>query len=70
MTDESFLLDIEIMEKEHQKELAEMQAEKDAALAEKDAALAEKDAILVEKDAALAEISLLKKKLEEAGIVL
>lgn len=56
MTDESFLLDIEIMEKEHQKELAEMQAEKDAALAE--------------KDAALAEISLLKKKLEEAGIAL
>ncbi|MBO5277991.1 MAG: hypothetical protein J6B06_00660 [Lachnospiraceae bacterium] len=63
MTDESFLLDIEIMEKEHQKELAEMQAEKDAALAEK-------DAVLAEKDAALAEISLLKKKLEEAGIAL
>lgn len=34
MTDESFLLDIEIMEKEHQKQIEKMQAEKDEALAE------------------------------------
>lgn len=34
MTDESFLLDIEIMEKEHQKQIEKIQAEKDEALAE------------------------------------
>lgn len=34
MTDESFLLDIEIIEREHQKQLEKLQAEKDEALAE------------------------------------
>ncbi len=59
MTDESFLLDVEIMEREHQKEIAKLQA-----------ALAEKDAALSEKDAALAELAQLKEKLAKAGISL
>lgn len=59
MTDESFLLDVEIMEWEHQKEIAELQA-----------ALAEKDATLSEKDAALAELAQLKEKLAKADISL
>ena len=39
MTDESFLLDIEIMEKEHQKQIEKIQAEKDEALAQMQAEL-------------------------------
>ena len=58
MTDESLLLDIDIIEKQYEKAIAEAEsaiAEKDSALAEKDSALAEKDSALAEKDSALAE---------------
>lgn len=46
MTDESLMLDIDIIEKEHEQQLAE----KDNALLEKDKALLEKDNTLHEKD--------------------
>ena len=58
MTDESLLLDIDIIEMKYEKALAAKDsalAEKDSALAEKDSALAEKDSALAEKDSALAE---------------
>ncbi len=51
MTDESLILDIDILEDKYEK----LFAEKDAIMAEKDAALIEKDAALIEKDAALVE---------------
>ncbi|MBQ8199956.1 MAG: DUF5320 domain-containing protein [Lachnospiraceae bacterium] len=41
MTDESLLLDVEIMQKEHEKAMAKLEAEKDALKAEKDALEAE-----------------------------
>ncbi|MBQ7933602.1 MAG: hypothetical protein IJ327_02275 [Lachnospiraceae bacterium] len=41
MTDESLMLDIDIIEKEHEKKIAEIVKEKDS---EKEIALAEKDA--------------------------
>ena len=66
MTDESLMLDIDIIEKRHEEEIAEKLAENNRLhqqeLAEK---LVEKDMILSEKDK---EIALLKKQLEEAGI--
>ena len=72
MTDESLLLDIDIIEKQYEKALAEMEsalAEKVSALAEKDSALAEKDSALAEKDSALAEkdseIESLKAEIEK-----
>ena len=58
MTDESLLLDIDILEIKYEKAFAELDAqlaELDSALAEKDSALAEKDSALAEKDSALAE---------------
>jgi hypothetical protein len=51
MTDESLMLDIDIIEKEHEK-----------AMAEKDSIIAEKDNVIIEKDN---EIHLLKKQLAE-----
>ena len=79
MTDESLILDIDIIEKKYEKLLAEKEAllaeklsalaEKDSALAEKDSALAEKDSALAEKDSALTEkdleIARLKAELEK-----
>ena len=79
MTDESLILDIDIIEKKYEKLLAEKEAllaeklsalaEKDSALAEKDSALAEKDSVLAEKNFALKEQSLeiarLKAELEK-----
>jgi hypothetical protein len=65
MTDESLMLDIDIIEKEHEKELAKVIAEKDTAISEKDNALAqitEKNKVITEKDK---EITLLKKQLAE-----
>lgn len=54
MTDESLMLDIDIIEKEHEKQLAE----RDAMLSEKDAMLSEKDSLLQrtisEKDSEIA----------------
>lgn len=65
MTDESLLLDIDIIEMNYEKLIAE----KDSALAEKISALAEKDSALAEKDSALAEkeleIALLKAEIEK-----
>ena len=58
MTDESLLLDIDILEMKYEKALSELDARlaaKEAALAEKACALAEKTAALAEKDSALAE---------------
>ena len=58
MTDESLLLEYDIIEKEHEKALAEKDRviqEKDNALQEKDNALQEKDNALQEKDNALQE---------------
>ena len=49
MTDESLLLDIDIIEKEHEKALAE----KDKIIKEKDNAIQEKDNAIQEKDSAL-----------------
>ena len=49
MTDESLLLEYDIIEKEHEKALAE----KDKVIQEKDNALQEKDNALQEKDGAL-----------------
>ena len=57
MTDESLMLDIDIIEKEHQRELAQ----KDEKYAQK---LAERDEKLAQKEA---EIAFLKKKLAEMG---
>ncbi|MBQ6875352.1 MAG: hypothetical protein IJN46_03835 [Lachnospiraceae bacterium] len=58
MTDESLLLDIDILEMKYEKKLAELDsalAEKNSILAKMDSALAEKDSALAEKDSALAE---------------
>ena len=55
MTDESLLLDIDIIEKEHEQKLA-------AAIAEKDAVISEKNSLISEQ---LAEIALLKKQIAE-----
>lgn len=70
MTDESLLLDIDVIEAKYEKMLAEMDstlAKMDSVLAEKESALAEKDSALAEKDSALAkkeqEIALLKAEL-------
>ena len=65
MTDESLLLDIDIIEKQYEEALAKLDsalAEKDSALAEKDSALAEKDSALAEKDS---EIARLKAEIEK-----
>ena len=62
MTDESLLLDIDIIEMKYEKALAEIEA----ALAEKDSALAEKNSALAEKDLEIerlkAEIAKLKQR--------
>lgn len=55
MTDESLMLDIDIIEKEHEQKLAALAAEKDSVISEKDFVISEKDA----------EIALLKKQLAE-----
>lgn len=76
MTDESLILDIDIINKEREKELAEQAefyqeklTEKDNVLMEKDNALVEKDNALVQKDNMIAEqqeeIIRLKQQLEE-----
>ena len=66
MTDESLILDIDIIEKKYEKLLAEKEAllaeklsalaEMDSTLAEKDSALAKMDSTLAEKDSALAKM--------------
>ena len=58
LTDECLILDIDIIEKRHEEELAEKDKQYQQELAEKDMMLSEKDK----------EIALLKKQLEEAGI--
>lgn len=58
MTDESLLLDIDILEMQYEKKLTELDfalAEKNSILAKLDSALAEKDSALAEKNSALAE---------------
>ena len=71
MTDESLILDIDILEKKHEEEIANIVAEKDKellnAIADKDKKLNEKDR---ELDEQAREIAFLKKKLKEAGIPL
>ncbi|MBO5524881.1 MAG: hypothetical protein J5986_14635 [Roseburia sp.] len=65
MTDESLMLDIDIIEKEHEKQLAEKDSvisEQSLALSEKDATISEKNAVISEKEA---EIALLKQQLAE-----
>ena len=57
MTDESLMLDIDIIEKEHEKELAEKEKE----IAEKDKSIAEKDKSIAELEQ---EILRLRKKVE------
>ncbi len=65
MTDESLLLDVEIMQKEHEKAMAE----KDNVIAEKDNVIAEKDNVIAEKDNEIAEkdneIAKLKEELKK-----
>ncbi|MBO5279027.1 MAG: hypothetical protein J6B06_06035 [Lachnospiraceae bacterium] len=78
MTDESLILDIDILEKKHEEEIANIVAKKDKellnAIADKDKKLNEKDKELNEQSKELdeksREIALLKKKLAEAGIPL
>ena len=60
MTDESLLLDIDIIEKEHEQKLAAAIAEKDAVISEKDSLISEKDSLISEQ---LAEIALLKEQI-------
>ncbi len=58
MTDESILLDIDIIEMQYEKAMAEVEsalAEMDSKLAEMDSVLAEKDSELAEKDSELAQ---------------
>lgn len=55
MTDESLMLDIDIIEKEHEQQLAALAAEKDSVISEKDSVISEKDA----------EIAFLRKRLAE-----
>ena len=72
MTDESLMLDIDIIEKEHEKQLSEKDSviskqnlalsEKEAVISEKNTVISEQNFIISEKDA---EIALLKKKLAE-----
>ena len=79
MTDESLMLDIDIIEKKHEEEMSMLEkelkvviAEKDDVIAEKDDVIAEKDDVIAEKDDAIAEkdkeIQKLKAALEQAGI--
>ena len=75
MTDESLLLDIDILEMKYEKALAELDeqlaaknselAEKISELAEKDSALAEKDSALAKKDSALEQALLENRQLRE-----
>lgn len=76
MTDESLLLDIDIIEKQHEKEIEKIIAEKDSVISEKDSLISEKDSVISEKNSLIfekesallekdAEIALLKKQLEE-----
>lgn len=72
MTDESLMLDIDIILKKYEGEIeAKKQAiaEKDAEIADKDAEIADKDAEIADKDAEIAdkdaEIARLKAQLEE-----
>ena len=76
MTDESLMLDIDIIEKEHEQKLAEVIAEKDSVISEKDSVISEKDSVISEKESVIsekdsiisekdAEIALLKKQLNE-----
>lgn len=62
MTDESLMLDIDIIEKEHEAEIKRLLAMKDAELEIKTSELEAKTSELVSKDA---EISMLKKMLQE-----
>ena len=55
MTDESLILDIDIIDMEHEKEVQRIVAEKDCIIAEKDNAIAERDNVIAEKDNAIAE---------------
>ena len=62
MTDESLMLDIDIIEKEHEQQLAALAAEKDSVISEKDSVISEKDSVISEKDD---EIAFLRKRLAE-----
>ena len=65
MTDESLILDIDIIDMAHEKELEKKDkiiAEKDNAIAEKDNAIAEKDNVIAEQER---ELALLRKRLSE-----
>ena len=62
MTDESLMLDIDIIEKEHEKELAE----KDKEIAEKDKFIAEKDKSIAEKNKTITELKQERRRAEEA----
>ncbi len=58
MTDESLILDIDIIDMAHEKELEK----KDKIIAEKDNAIAEKDNVIAEQER---ELALLRKQLSE-----
>lgn len=61
MTDESLMLDIDIIEKEHEEEIKRI-------VAEKDAELTLKDAELISKDAEIARLKKQLQKQQEKGI--
>ena len=68
MTDESLMLDVDIIEKKHEEELNELKdviADKDEILTEKDKELSVKDEELNAKDK---EIKRLKEMLAKAGL--
>ena len=61
MTDESLMLDIDIIDKEHEKELAEKDKYYKSVVAEKDESIAEKDKSIAELEQ---EILMLRKQVE------
>ncbi len=65
MTDESLMLDIDIIEKRHEEEMAEVIRLKDWALREKDAAEKAANALIAEKDQELEELRRKLKALQE-----
>lgn len=62
MTDESLMLDIDMIEKEHEQELAALIAEKDSIISEKDSVISEKDSVISLQEE---EIARLKKQLSD-----
>ena len=55
MVEDALVLDIDIIEHEHQMKMKKLRDELENIISKKDAALSEKDAALSEKDAALSE---------------